>query len=63
MLITMAIAMLCMDMNNTFTESKIVVLINKYTECTLWPTIYLTFFSILFGSQMWMTFISGNKRD
>lgn len=26
---------------------------------TLWPLVYLSSFSILFGAQMWMTFVSG----
>lgn len=29
------------------------------SESTLWPLLYLSSFSILFGAQMWMTFVSG----
>ncbi|XP_059351438.1 uncharacterized protein LOC130701910 [Daphnia carinata] len=28
-------------------------------DSTLWPLLYLSSFSILFGAQMWMTFVSG----
>lgn len=30
------------------------------SESTLWPLLYLSSFSILFGAQMWMTFVSGS---
>ncbi|XP_046639674.1 transmembrane protein 205-like [Daphnia pulicaria] len=35
------------------------VVIQPTADSTLWPLLYLSSFSILFGAQMWMTFISG----
>jgi hypothetical protein len=35
------------------------VVIQPAADSTLWPLLYLSSFSILFGAQMWMTFVSG----
>jgi hypothetical protein len=50
-----ALAMLFYPRNSSF----VVLEIQPSADSTLWPLLYLSSFSILFGAQMWMTFVSG----
>lgn len=50
-----ALAMLFYPRKSSF----VVLEIQSSADSTLWPLLYLSSFSILFGAQMWMTFVSG----
>ena len=52
-----ALAMLFYPRKSSF----VVLEIQSSADSTLWPLLYLSSFSILFGAQMWMTFVSGTS--